>query len=75
MLFRSAVGQTAEGMVSVIAAVSDQTRASDEISANIHEITGMATDYRATAKDVGGGAQQLLSLASDLENAVQRFTR
>ena len=70
-----AVGQTAEGMISVIAAVSDQTRASDEISANIHEITGMATDYRATAKDVGGGAQQLLSLARDLENAIQRFKR
>jgi methyl-accepting chemotaxis protein len=67
------VGQTTEGMGRINAVVGSQTQTSVEISANIERIAEMASGYGVTAREVVVGAQQLETLAGELEIAVQRF--
>ncbi|MDO8958326.1 MAG: methyl-accepting chemotaxis protein [Rhodocyclaceae bacterium] len=67
------VGQTTAGMGRINAAVGLQAQASSEISANLERIIAKAASCDVTVGDVVKGAEQLETLAGELEIAVQRF--
>ncbi|MBU3990138.1 MAG: methyl-accepting chemotaxis protein [Gammaproteobacteria bacterium] len=67
------VSQTSDGMGRINVAVAGQTEASAEISTNIERIVSMASSCGVTVSDAVASAQQLETLADELEMAVQRF--
>jgi methyl-accepting chemotaxis protein len=67
------VTQTTHGMGRINTAVASQAQASMEISVNIERMVSLASSCGGTVSNAVTSAQQLETLADELEMAVQRF--
>ncbi|QDX80485.1 hypothetical protein B9N43_03975 [Denitratisoma sp. DHT3] len=65
--------QTSEGMKRILTSVREQVASSESIGGSIKHIAGMAESNGNAALQVAEEAQQLESLAGDLEKTVKRF--
>ena len=65
---------TVSGMVeSIAAATAEESRASNEIAANMTEISTVCRRFDTSAQEIGESATRLLGLASDLDEKVRWF--